>query len=101
MTRQENGKRERFSLASYLPDLFQSNPSIEIVNIQGDQLQSLVSKLVTYCTNAEVDSKVSSSKSSQLDLEPFPNMENFRVICESHIRICAACTFQRQALCTF
>ncbi|KFK34114.1 hypothetical protein AALP_AA5G103600 [Arabis alpina] len=98
------------SIASCLLDSFKSNPAKEIVSVLGDQLQFLVSTLVTCCIDAEADSKVSGSKSSQLvnllhklivssessldedirDLEPFPDMENFQVIRESHIRICEA-----------
>ncbi|KAF8094951.1 hypothetical protein N665_0348s0034 [Sinapis alba] len=96
------------SIASCLLDSFRSNPAKEIVSVLGDQLQFLVSKLVTCCIDAEANSKVSGSKSSQLvnllhklivnsesslhedirDLEPLPDMEIFHVIRESHIRIC-------------
>ncbi|XP_048590826.1 serine/threonine-protein kinase ATM isoform X1 [Brassica napus] len=96
------------SIASCLLDSFRSNPAKEIVSVLGDQLQFLVSKLVTCCIDAEANSKVSGSKSSQLvnllhkliansesslhedirDLEPLPDMEIFRVIRESHIRRC-------------
>ncbi|VVB05273.1 unnamed protein product [Arabis nemorensis] len=54
------------SIASCLLDLFKSNPAKEVVSVLGDQFQFLVSKLVTCCINAEADSKVSGSKSSQL-----------------------------------
>ncbi|XP_024013824.1 serine/threonine-protein kinase ATM [Eutrema salsugineum] len=98
------------SIASCLLDSFKSNPAKEIVSVLGDQLQFLVSKLVTCCIDAEADSKVSGSKSSQLvnllhklivnsepsldedirDLELFPDIEIFQSIRESHIRICEA-----------
>ncbi|EOA23378.1 hypothetical protein CARUB_v10016554mg [Capsella rubella] len=98
------------SIASCLLDSFKSNPAKEIVSVLGDQLQYLVSKLVTCCINAEADTKVSASKSSQLvnllhklvvnsdsalnedirDLELFPDMESLQVIRKSHIKICEA-----------
>ncbi|KAL1222123.1 Serine/threonine-protein kinase ATM [Cardamine amara subsp. amara] len=98
------------SIASCLLDSFKSNPAKEIVSVLGDQLQFLVSKLVKCCIDAEADTKLSGSKSSQLvnllhklvvnsdssldedirDLEPFPDMEIFQVIRESHIKICEA-----------
>jgi ataxia telangiectasia mutated family protein len=54
------------SIASCLLDLFKSNPAKEIVSVLGDQLQFLVSKLVTCCIDAEADTKISGAKSSQL-----------------------------------
>jgi ataxia telangiectasia mutated family protein len=98
------------SIASCLLDLFKSNPAKEIVSVLGDQLQFLVSKLVTCCIDAEADTKISGAKSSQLvnllhklvvssdsslnedirDLEPLPDLKYFQVIRESHIRICEA-----------
>ncbi|CAH2064912.1 unnamed protein product [Thlaspi arvense] len=98
------------SIASCLLDSFKNNPAKEIVSVLGDQLQFLVSKLVTCCIDAEADSKVSGSKSAQLvnllhklivdsessldedirDLEPLPDIKFFQGIRNSHIRICEA-----------
>ncbi|CAN8254904.1 unnamed protein product [Cochlearia groenlandica] len=98
------------SISSCLLDSFKSSPAIEIVSVVSEQLQFLVSKLVTCCINAEADSKVSGPKSSQpasllhklvinsepsldediRDLEPFPDMEIFQSIRDSHIRRCKA-----------
>ncbi|VVA97955.1 unnamed protein product [Arabis nemorensis] len=42
--------------------------------------------------------KFSDSKSSQLDLEPFRDLENFQVIRESHIRIGATFSLRNHQL---
>ncbi|XP_019058626.1 PREDICTED: serine/threonine-protein kinase ATM isoform X2 [Tarenaya hassleriana] len=91
---------------SYLLDSFISNSTKEAVSVLGEQLQFLVSKLVTCCINAETNIKGSGPSvalnllhklivdaDSSLyddirDLEPFPDMDIFRVLREFHIGLC-------------
>ncbi|KAK1564596.1 hypothetical protein Q3G72_006661 [Acer saccharum] len=97
-------------IISALLKAFKNNPSKEIINVLGEQLQFLVSKLVACFIPSESSGEPSGSRSSQVlslllqltlesdpslhdyirELEPFPEIDIFDEIRNFHEEICRA-----------
>ncbi|XP_060670261.1 serine/threonine-protein kinase ATM [Ziziphus jujuba] len=97
-------------IISKLLNTFKSNPSKEMINVLGEQLQFLVSKLVACCIPSEPNTGQSVAKSSQVlsllfqltgdsdaslydyirELEPFPEIDIFDDIIKFHQELCLA-----------
>ncbi|KAH7550460.1 hypothetical protein JRO89_XS13G0195300 [Xanthoceras sorbifolium] len=97
-------------IISALLKAFKTNPSKEIINVLGEQLQFLVTKLVACCIPSESSGEPSGSRSSQVlslllqltvesdpslhnyirELEPFPEIDIFDEIRNFHEEICRA-----------